>query len=396
MGTRFSLSLLTSAIQRLTLLKQTPTQEIDGAMRRRFEKRVYIPLPEDYARSFMFKLHMGDTKNNLGKWAAVPKPGGDEDEKIATNPNFIELGKKTKGFSGSDINIVVREALMQPVRSCQSSKFFRPHGEMLRQKFKANLGLVSQFLQSLKQKYGSVSVAQMEKGFKEKGYAYTNVDFCSMFRDVFQSPGKLDMAKVQQLRERDTAMNRDMLRSFAKDVIAADEMGDQTKDEKGMQRKGAYIKKIHTADAYKQWHKGLANKILSPCTQGKPPNSLVTDLEFVQDLLERAEEAARGKGRQPRQDEFVKAQGILRKNTGGLGSRMEIDDPDFSKLTPCDEKDIGAIRLDLYDLASEELKVPDVTMKDFQRVLEHAKKSVAEDELTRFIEWTEEFGEEGA
>ena len=69
---------------------------------------MYIPLPEDYARSFMFKLHMGDTKNNLGKWAASPKPGGEEDEKIATNPNFIELGKKTKGFSGSDINVVVR------------------------------------------------------------------------------------------------------------------------------------------------------------------------------------------------------------------------------------------------------------------------------------------------
>ena len=70
--------------------------------------------------------------------------------------------------------------------------------------------------------------------------------------------------------------------------------------------------------------------------------------------------------------------------------------PDFIKLTPCDEKDVGAIRIGLYDLASEELKVPDVTMRDFQLVLKHAKGSVAEDELTKFIEWTEEFGEEGA
>lgn len=34
-------------------------------MRRRFEKRIYIPLPEPEARSIMFKLHLGDTANTL-------------------------------------------------------------------------------------------------------------------------------------------------------------------------------------------------------------------------------------------------------------------------------------------------------------------------------------------
>ena len=369
--------------------------EIDAAMRRRFEKRVYIPLPEDYARSFMFKLHMGDTKNNLGKWAAAPKPGGEEDEKIATNPNFIELGLKTQGFSGSDINVVVREALMQPVRSCQSSKFFRPYGELIRQNFRRNLGLVQQFYQGVKSKYGTVATEAIEQEFKAKGYAYTNVDFCKMFRDVCQS-GNLDRGKIQKLRDRDNAMNRDMLRSFAKDVLAAESMTD-IKDEKGMMKKGAYIKKIHTEQRYAQWHKTLASRILSAQrVSGEQLNSLVTKLEFCQELLERAEEASRGRCSQPRQDEFTKAQGILREQTGGLGGSFEIDDPDFIKLTPCEEKDVGAMRLGLYDLASVELKVPDVTMRDFQLVLQHAKGSVAEDELTKFIEWTEEFGEEGA
>lgn len=39
--------------------------ELDPAMRRRFEKRIYIPLPEDGARAIMFKLHLGDTPNTL-------------------------------------------------------------------------------------------------------------------------------------------------------------------------------------------------------------------------------------------------------------------------------------------------------------------------------------------
>ena len=35
--------------------------ELDPAMRRRFEKRVYIALPEPVARTLMFKLNLGDT-----------------------------------------------------------------------------------------------------------------------------------------------------------------------------------------------------------------------------------------------------------------------------------------------------------------------------------------------
>jgi SpoVK/Ycf46/Vps4 family AAA+-type ATPase len=33
--------------------------ELDPAIRRRFEKRVYIPLPEPHARAAMFRLHLG-------------------------------------------------------------------------------------------------------------------------------------------------------------------------------------------------------------------------------------------------------------------------------------------------------------------------------------------------
>eukprot|EP01084_Bolivina_argentea_P309154 534723_1 len=83
--------------------------ELDPAMRRRFEKRVYIPLPEAEARSVMFHIHLGDTPNTLK----------DED--------FVSLGEKSKGCSGSDISVITREALMEPLRMCQASKQFIPN-----------------------------------------------------------------------------------------------------------------------------------------------------------------------------------------------------------------------------------------------------------------------------
>lgn len=38
---------------------------LDQAIRRRFDKRIYIPLPEAHARANIFKIHLGDTPNNL-------------------------------------------------------------------------------------------------------------------------------------------------------------------------------------------------------------------------------------------------------------------------------------------------------------------------------------------
>ena len=80
--------------------------ELDAAIRRRFEKRVYIPLPEAEARTAMVKLNLGDTPNNL------------------TEEEFDKTGEITEGSSGADIKILVQEALMQPLRRCQKAKQF--------------------------------------------------------------------------------------------------------------------------------------------------------------------------------------------------------------------------------------------------------------------------------
>jgi vacuolar protein-sorting-associated protein 4 len=83
---------------------------LDSAIRRRFEKRIYIPLPEAPARAEMFKLNLG------------PVGGGVHE---LSESDFRELAARTEGYSGADVNIAVRDALMMPVRKVQTATHFR-------------------------------------------------------------------------------------------------------------------------------------------------------------------------------------------------------------------------------------------------------------------------------
>lgn len=80
---------------------------IDSAVRRRFEKRIYIPLPELEARKELFTLNIGTTPCSLKQ----------EDYKV--------LAEMTEGYSGSDVAVAVRELLMQPIRKIQSATHFK-------------------------------------------------------------------------------------------------------------------------------------------------------------------------------------------------------------------------------------------------------------------------------
>lgn len=55
----------------------------------------------------MFKVHLGDTPHSL------------------TPQDFDELGRRTQGFSGSDVNVVVKDVLFEPVRKTQEATHFR-------------------------------------------------------------------------------------------------------------------------------------------------------------------------------------------------------------------------------------------------------------------------------
>ncbi|CAI8509074.1 unnamed protein product [Hanseniaspora opuntiae] len=81
--------------------------QLDSAIRRRFEKRIYIALPDLGARCKMFELNVGDTPCTLKR------------------KDYRVLGKMTEGYSGSDINTVVKDALMEPIRKIQTATHFK-------------------------------------------------------------------------------------------------------------------------------------------------------------------------------------------------------------------------------------------------------------------------------
>lgn len=80
---------------------------LDAAIRRRFEKRIYIPLPDEKARCEIFKINVDNTPNSLKE------------------EDFRTLAKKTEGFSGADISVLVQDSLMQPVRKVQTATHFK-------------------------------------------------------------------------------------------------------------------------------------------------------------------------------------------------------------------------------------------------------------------------------
>eukprot|EP01097_Dermamoeba_algensis_P010667 TRINITY_DN795_c0_g1_i4.p1 TRINITY_DN795_c0_g1~~TRINITY_DN795_c0_g1_i4.p1 ORF type:complete len:438 (-),score=66.28 TRINITY_DN795_c0_g1_i4:570-1883(-) len=80
---------------------------LDAAIRRRCEKRIYIPLPDAAARFLMFRIHINSITHNI------------------TDAQFKKLAEMTDGYSGSDIAIVVRDAIMQPIRVVQSATHFK-------------------------------------------------------------------------------------------------------------------------------------------------------------------------------------------------------------------------------------------------------------------------------
>lgn len=72
-------------------------QDLDEAFRRRLEKRIYIPLPNEKGRKQLFEINLKGIKMS-------------EDVKLDA------LVKKTKGYSGADIANVCRDAAMMPMR----------------------------------------------------------------------------------------------------------------------------------------------------------------------------------------------------------------------------------------------------------------------------------------
>eukprot|EP00914_Ancora_sagittata_P011382 GHVO01022105.1.p1 GENE.GHVO01022105.1~~GHVO01022105.1.p1 ORF type:complete len:352 (+),score=50.53 GHVO01022105.1:28-1083(+) len=78
--------------------------ELDPGVRRRFEKRIYIPLPDVRARKRLFETHLGSAAT------------------VTSKSDMNDLAVKTDGYSGADISIVVRDALFQPILQTQRKR----------------------------------------------------------------------------------------------------------------------------------------------------------------------------------------------------------------------------------------------------------------------------------
>ncbi len=77
--------------------------ELDEALRRRLEKRIYIPLPDAIARTELFKLNMRSVK-------------------LAEDVELDEMASATDGYSGADITNVCRDASLMSMRRMIAGK----------------------------------------------------------------------------------------------------------------------------------------------------------------------------------------------------------------------------------------------------------------------------------
>ena len=79
-------------------------QDLDDAARRRFIKRLYVPLPEQEARIHIAKRLLAKQKHDLA----------DDD--------FEKIGTMTNGYSGADMTNLTKEAALGPIRCLDLSK----------------------------------------------------------------------------------------------------------------------------------------------------------------------------------------------------------------------------------------------------------------------------------
>jgi len=64
-------------------------------------------------------------------------------------------------------------------------------------------------------------------------------------------------------------------------------------------------------------------------------------------------------------------------------------------LTPCSPRDQGAMVMNWMDVPGDKLVEPQVTRHDFEKALSNARPSVNADDLKRFEDFTNDFGQEG-
>lgn len=138
----------------MTLAATNLPWDLDEALKRRLEKRIYIPLPDLESRKQLLELNLKDIKT--------------------VELDFDDLAKRLEGFSGADISILVREVSMAPLRREISGKSVEEIKQMNSDSnFKEKLVvLLSDFEDALKKTRPSVdqsAIKKYEQWFKDFG-----------------------------------------------------------------------------------------------------------------------------------------------------------------------------------------------------------------------------------
>jgi katanin p60 ATPase-containing subunit A1 len=77
--------------------------DLDEAMRRRLERRIYIPLPDEPSRLAMLRIHLSGVA-------------------LASDVSLATLATQTSGYSGADLQLACRDASMMPMRRAVEGK----------------------------------------------------------------------------------------------------------------------------------------------------------------------------------------------------------------------------------------------------------------------------------
>ncbi|KAH8740348.1 AAA-family ATPase [Cryptosporidium ryanae] len=81
--------------------------DIDAGIRRRFERRIYIPLPDEESRVLLIKNGLRSVEHEL------------------SSDDVLYLARRTNGYSSSDVSVLIKDALFEPIRKCSTSSWFK-------------------------------------------------------------------------------------------------------------------------------------------------------------------------------------------------------------------------------------------------------------------------------
>eukprot|EP00924_Labyrinthula_sp_SR-Ha-C_P015391 snap_masked-scaffold_71-processed-gene-0.18-mRNA-1 protein AED:0.12 eAED:0.12 QI:0/0/0/1/1/1/2/0/417 len=132
--------------------------DLDEALIRRLEKRIYIPLPKQKERIQLLEYFLSKQKG-IGSIKLTKK-------------DLYEISVQTKGYSGSDINVISRKVVMQSIKKLiskveKNNNFSKDNHERIRKEIKANLSQLciskEDFLSAIETNKPSTNLTQLNR-----------------------------------------------------------------------------------------------------------------------------------------------------------------------------------------------------------------------------------------